>query len=168
MKMSEIGKRLSTAAAASVMFAAPMHAAMAAGGVAMGVLECSSVRGSGTNWVLHSSVAVNCKFSSPYGEERYRGETGIGFGVDLSYIQDRWMAFTVIGGASDVTAGAHALSGKYFGGKAGATVGVGGGAAVLLGGGSKNISLQPLAVEGNTGVGASGGLAYLFLEPRKY
>lgn len=165
MKMLEIGKRLSTAAAVALVFSAPAQDAMAAGGIEVGILTCRTVPGSAANWLLHSSVAVNCIFSSPQGKERYRGRTGIGLGIDLSYTPDQRMAFTVLGGASDTSPEAFALSGKYLGGKAGATVGVGGAVAVLIGGGAKNISLQPLAVEGNTGFGASGGLTYLFLEP---
>jgi len=45
--------------------------------------------------------------------------------------------------------------------------GVGVGAQVLVGGGSKNISLQPLAVETATGLGVAGGLGYLYLEAAK-
>ena len=40
-----------------------------------------------------------------------------------------------------------------------------GGAAALIGGGEKGINLQPLALEGSTGLGLSGGAAYLFLAP---
>jgi hypothetical protein len=167
MKVFEIGKRLNTAAAVALMFLAPAQDAAATGGVEVGILSCRAVPGSETNWLLHSSVAVNCVFSSSQGKERYRGRTGIGLGIDLSDIQDQRMAFTVLGGASDTRPGAFALSGNYVGGKAGATVGVGGAVSALVGGGSKSISLQPLAVEGNTGFGVSGGLAYLSLEPGK-
>ncbi|MBI2509681.1 MAG: DUF992 domain-containing protein, partial [Betaproteobacteria bacterium] len=144
MKISEIGKRLSIAVATALIFSAPAQDAMATGGIQVGILTCHAVPGSGTNWLLHSSVAVNCIFSSPQGEERYRGQTGIGLGIDLSYLQNQQMAFTVLGGASDTSPGAFALSGKYFGGKGGATVGVGGAVSVLIGGGGKNIALQPL------------------------
>lgn len=167
MKMSKIGKRLSTAAAAALIFSVTAQDAMATGGMQAGILTCRAVPGSGTNWLLHSSVALNCVFSSSQGKERYRGQTGIGLGLDLSHIQDQQMTFTVLGWASDTNPGTYALSGKYFGGKAGATVGVGAAVSVLIGGGAKNVTLQPLAVENNTGLGASGGLVYLFLEPSK-
>jgi len=39
------------------------------------------------------------------------------------------------------------------------------GAAVLVGGGDKSFSLQPLALEGSTGLGLSGGVGYLYIEP---
>lgn len=43
--------------------------------------------------------------------------------------------------------------------------GLGLGAKALLGGGAKNIGLQPLALETRTGLGASGGLSFLYIEP---
>ena len=36
---------------------------------------------------------------------------------------------------------------------------------VLVGGGKKNITLQPIALEGGSGLGAAAGAGYLFLEP---
>jgi hypothetical protein len=47
------------------------------------------------------------------------------------------------------------------------SVGVGAGAAVLVGGGFKDFSLQPVALEGNIGLGAAAGLGYLYLEPER-
>jgi len=57
------------------------------------------------------------------------------------------------------------LSGTYLGGQASATVGVGGGVAVMVGGGDQSFSLQPLALEVNSGLGAAAGIGYLSLEP---
>ncbi|MGH8590163.1 MAG: DUF992 domain-containing protein [Gammaproteobacteria bacterium] len=60
------------------------------------------------------------------------------------------------------------LSGaKYTGAKASATAGVGVGANVLIGGGQKSFTLQPLSLTGSTGVGVAGGVGYLYLEPDK-
>jgi len=156
---------LAVLASLGLSFVATPPPALAQGGVEVGILTCESVPGTRINLLIHSTVSVNCEFSNTAGKERYRGETGIGLGVDLNLRRDEKIAFTVIGGAADLRPGSHALSGRYYGVKASGTVGVGAGAAVLVGGGAKNITLQPLALETSTGLGASGGLGYLYLEP---
>ena len=72
-------------------------------------------------------------------------------------------AFAVIS-AEKINPGEHTLTGKYVGGRASASVGVGVGAAVLVGGDQDNFSLQPLAVEGNRGFGAAAGLGFFYIE----
>ncbi|MBM3565458.1 MAG: DUF992 domain-containing protein, partial [Alphaproteobacteria bacterium] len=95
------------------------------------------------------------------------GETGIALGADLNLKGIERISFAVLAATSDYTVGSYALSGRYVGAKASASAGVGAGAAVLIGGGSKNISLQPVALEGNTGLGAAAGLGYLYIERDK-
>jgi hypothetical protein len=51
------------------------------------------------------------------------------------------------------------LSGSYGGVTASATVGVGVGANVLVGGSGNSIALQPLSVEGTTGLNVAAGIA---------
>jgi Protein of unknown function (DUF992) len=55
------------------------------------------------------------------------------------------------------------LDGTYGGVTASATAGVGVGANLLIGGSDRSISLQPLSVEGNTGLNVAGGIAGLRL-----
>ena len=133
-------------------------------GIKVGILHCKQVPGKGVNLLIHSVSVIDCELVSPEGRERYRGEAGVGLGIDLDWTEDRAISYTVLAGAKDVKVGSHALVGKYYGARGSATVGVGVGAQVLVGGGSKNISLQPLAVETATGFGVAGGLGYLYLE----
>ena len=56
-----------------------------------------------------------------------------------------------------------ALAGDYAGATASATVGVGVGANVLIGGSGRTISLQPLSVEGNTGLNVAAGIGAITL-----
>ena len=51
------------------------------------------------------------------------------------------------------------LSGSYGGVTASATVGIGVGANVLVGGSGNSIALQPLSVEGTTGLNVAAGVA---------
>ena len=57
-----------------------------------------------------------------------------------------------------------ALTGGYVGGTASATVGVGVGANVLVGGGSGQVTLQPVSVEGSKGLNVAAGLAEVSLQ----
>jgi hypothetical protein len=56
-----------------------------------------------------------------------------------------------------------ALEGDYGGATAGAAVGVGVGANVLLGGLDKSIALQPLSVEGTKGLNVAAGIGAISL-----
>ena len=141
--------------------------AFAAGGMQVGVLECKVVPNSRVNLLIHSTADVECTFNNNGTVEHYVGETGIGLGLDLSFRNNEVMHFAVIAASDDVNPGGHALAGKYVGGEATATAGVGLGAKALVGGGNKNFSLQPLALETNKGLGASGGLSFLYIEAAK-
>ena len=137
---------------------------LAEGGIQVGVLQCSVVPGSRVNLLIRSTADVECTFEQNGEIEKYKGETGIALGLDLSFRSNERMAFTVIAASDDVTPGSRALSGKYVGGQVSAAAGLGLGAKALVGGGAKNIGLQPLAIETNTGLGISGGLGFLYIE----
>jgi hypothetical protein len=57
----------------------------------------------------------------------------------------------------------HSLAGTYAGGTASATVGVGAGVHALIGGFKNSFSLQPVSIEGNTGLNVAAGIAHLSL-----
>lgn len=146
---------------AGLTLAAP---ARADEGVNVGVLKCKTIPGTRVQLIIHSSVGLDCEFETPNGKERYKGESGIGLGLDISWDRVEYIAYTVLSGTKDYKMGSYSLAGKFVGAKASATAGVGAGAAVLVGGGEKNITLQPLALEGSTGAGVAAGAAYLFLK----
>ncbi|MBI2993947.1 MAG: DUF992 domain-containing protein [Gammaproteobacteria bacterium] len=156
---------IGTLAACALAFTA-LQGAFAAetAGVQLGILQCKVIPGTRVNLLVRSTADVGCTFDYGGVVEKYRGETGIALGLDLSIKNDEQMAFGVIAASSDVTPGAYSLAGKYVGGQASAAAGVGVGAKVLIGGGKNNISLQPLALETSTGIGASGGLGFLYIE----
>ncbi|MDH5750207.1 MAG: DUF992 domain-containing protein [Rhodospirillales bacterium] len=145
---------LSVAAPASVY---------AQSGVNVGVLTCKKIPG-GVNLIIHSVTNIECEFSNGNGKERYKGETGVGLGIDLEWNQSKNIAYTVISATKDIRMGSHSLAGKYAGAKASASAVVGVGAQVLVGGGNNNFTLQPLALEASTGLGAAAGIGYLYLE----
>jgi len=154
---------ISMACIASTLTVLPSYAGNSTAGTKIGILTCHSVPNSGVNLIIHSTVDITCTFDSTdsSGVEHYIGETGIAFGINASYEVEKHLLFTVF--AADTVSGNHKLAGKYGGVGASASVGVGAGAQILVGGSNSSISLQPV-LEGSTGVGASAGLTYLYLQ----
>lgn len=57
------------------------------------------------------------------------------------------------------------LSGNYAGAQGSASLGVGAGGNVLVGGSNNSIALQPLSLQGQVGVNIAAGLESLELQP---
>ncbi len=71
------------------------------------------------------------------------------------------LVWGVVAATSNI--GPGALAGDYVGPEASAKVGVGAGAAALVGGSDQTFSLQPLNVEGGAGLGFTAGVENLTL-----
>ncbi len=150
--------RLLMSAAALVALAGSAQAAPS--GVKVGTLTCNV--SSGWGFVFGSSKDLHCNFR-PNGRrgEHYTG-TISKFGVDIGYTEGGVLVWGVFAPSSDVRPGA--LQGDYAGATASATVGVGLGANVLIGGLDKSIALQPLSVEGNKGLNVAAGIGAISLK----
>jgi len=137
--------------------------AQAQSGVAVGTLTCNVASGFG--FVFGSSRAINCTFAGPGGRyEHYVGDISK-FGVDIGFTQGGILVWTAIAPTASLAPGV--LAGNYVGATASATVAVGVGANVLLGGPNNSIALQPLSVEGNRGLNVAAGVAALTLTPAR-
>lgn len=146
------------AAAAMLALAAP-SASAAGAGVHVGTLQCRVQEGWGH--VIASDRDMSCVFRPvDGGSEHYRGSLRR-YGVDLGYTSDATLIWGVIAPTSDI--GTGALAGDYGGASAQATVGVGLGANVLVGGFDRSIALQPVSVEGNTGLAVAAGVGVITL-----
>ena len=157
-----IGVALGIVALAGLVAAGPAGAGEA--GVKAGFLTCNV--SSGWGFIFGSSRDVNCTFSpsttgDPAKQERYKGKI-MKFGADIGYVHAAVMVWGVFAPAADVKPGA--LAGQYAGATASATAGVGVGANVLVGGFNNTITLQPVSVEGNTGLNVAAGIGALSLE----
>jgi hypothetical protein len=140
------------AAAASLAIATSASADPS--GVKAGVLSCDVSGGWG--FVFGSSKDMNCTFSPSAGEpERYIGTINK-YGVDIGFTKGGVMVWAVFAPGS-LTPGA--LAGNYGGVTAGAAVGVGANAHALIGGSNNSVSLQPLSIEGQTGLNLAAGVA---------
>jgi hypothetical protein len=140
-------RRLLLAAFSLLAFAAVSSPALAHSHVAVGSLECRSPGG------FSLIVAVrdyDCTFYSDWGRAyRYQGRlTSLGFqaGVTRNEVLV-WRVYAPTNRVDNKT-----LRGNYAGAHAGATIVVGLGANVLVGGSNRTISLQPVSVEAKTGL----------------
>lgn len=128
--------------------------------VQAGVLTCS-VEG-GTSFVFGSTKDMRCVFENVGGvKERYVGRIDK-FGVDIGITGKSVLVWTVFAPSDKFYGGA--LSGDYVGVSADASVGVGGGANLLVGGSNDTISLQPLSAQAQTGINAALAIASLKLK----
>lgn len=123
-------------------------------GVKIGTLTCEV--SSGWGLILGSSKNISCDYKTPAGlSEHYAGSI-TKIGADIGYTSSGRIIWSVIAPAADL--GPGALAGNYGGVTASATVGVGLGANVLVGGSNKSIALQPVSVEGSTGLNVAAGI----------
>jgi hypothetical protein len=122
-------------------------------GANVGSLTCNVAGGVG--FVFGSSKQISCLFNRTNGTaERYTGEIKK-FGVDIGFTKEAQMVWLVFAPGALAPG---SLSGDYGGATASATVGVGVGANVLVGGSNKQITLQPVSVEGSTGLNVAAGI----------
>jgi hypothetical protein len=129
-------------------------------GVKVGELTCNVA--SGWGFIFGSSKDLHCTFRpSGHPREHYTGSISK-FGVDVGYTEGGVLIWGVFAPSSDIRAGA--LEGDYAGATASATVGVGLGANVLVGGLDKSIALQPLSIEGNKGLNVAAGIGSISLK----
>ena len=124
-----------------------------------GALRCDVAGGGG--FAFGSTRNVGCEYVNVNGRrERYTGEISR-YGVDLGFTQAAVMLWAVLAPTTDLQPGV--LAGAFAGVSGGATVGIGVGANVLVGGSNRSIALQPLSIEGSTGLNIALGVAELRL-----
>ena len=152
--MKHLAPRLAAAASLG-LFAFTQPAAAKEAGVKLGVLQCNQAGGWG--FVIGSSRRVNCTFSpTPARVERYVGEINK-FGVDIGYQRSGVLIWAVLAPTNNIAPGA--LQGSYGGVTAGASVAIGVAANGLVGGLGRSFTLQPVSIEGTTGLNVAAGIA---------
>jgi hypothetical protein len=128
-------------------------------GVRVGVLTCNV--SSGYGFIFGSSRSLNCTFSAGPGHyEHYVGSINK-FGIDIGYLHGGVLVWSVV--APTARPSPCALAGNYGGAAANATIGVGLGAKVLVGGSANSFALQPVSIEGTRGLNVAAGIASLNL-----
>jgi hypothetical protein len=129
--------------------------------VQVGILECRG--GASVGFIVGSVTNLGCVLRAEgMPEDRYIA-TIRKVGLDLGITQESALAWGVYAPVSRL--GPGDLSGNYAGAQGSATLGVGVGGNVLVGGSANSIALQPLSVQGQVGVGIAAGLESLELRP---
>jgi hypothetical protein len=124
----------------------------------VGTLRCSL--SSGIGLVVGSQRNVSCIFSSDFApDEAYEGRM-TRIGLDLGITSGGRIIWTVFATTNRY---AGMLSGRYIGASAEATIAVGLGANVLIGGSRRSVALQPISVQGQTGFNIAAGVGELRL-----
>ena len=134
--------------------------ANAGAGVKVGTLTCNVAGGMG--FVFGSSKDLACSYEPTKAPAEHYEGTISKWGVDVGYTGRGKLVWAVFAPTSDVRPGA--IQGEYAGASAQANVGVGLGANVLVGGLDKSIALQPLSVEGSTGLNVAAGIGSISLK----
>jgi hypothetical protein len=125
-----------------------------------GTLNCDVSAGFG--FIIGSQREVNCLFtpSYPAPPEQYVGTiTKVGLDIGVTAAGSLVWAVHI-----STTRRRGVLAGSYAGASAEATLGVGLGANVLVGGNDRSVALQPLSVQGQAGLNVAAGVAEIALQ----
>lgn len=145
--------RISLVAAALAAVVASLSPAAAQQRVQVGTLDCHG--GQNVGFVVGSSTQLHCVFlANGRRPEPYVANVSR-IGLDIGFTEDTKLAWAVF--APTYRVGRGDLSGSYGGVGGNASVGIGGGGNVLVGGSSNTYALQPLSLQGQTGLNATGG-----------
>ena len=160
--MRRLSTVLSVASAALVATAALVHAQ--SGRTPVGVLECRG--GPKVGMVVGSVTNLGCVFRSDGRPDDLYTARITKIGVDLGITTETALSWAVF--APTARIGMGDLSGNYAGVDASAAVGVGLGGNAMLGGSANSFALQPLSVQGQTGLSVAGGVQSMELRPGRF
>ena len=154
---------LALAGATATLLAAPItaDAQQPVTRVQVGVLECRG--GASIGFIVGSVTNLGCVLRiEGVPEDRYVA-TIRKVGLDLGITQETALAWGVFAPVAQLAPGD--LTGTYAGAQGSASLGVGVGGNVLVGGSNNTIALQPLSVQGSVGINVAAGLESLELRP---
>jgi Protein of unknown function (DUF992) len=153
--------RLSTLGIATAALVASFASANAMPPVRAGILECQG--GQNVGFVVGSVTSLQCVFQGEGRRPEAYVATVRRIGVDLGFTEQTSFAWAV--NAPNGQVGRGELAGNYGGLGANASVGVGFGGNFLVGGPQNAYALQPISVQGQTGLNVAAGVAGVELQP---
>jgi uncharacterized protein DUF992 len=157
--MTSLSRLLGVATVTLSAFIAGAHAQQSR--VQVGVLECRG--GASVGFIVGSVTNLGCVLRADGRPDEPYVATIRKVGLDLGITQETALGWAVLAPVERL--GLGDLSGNYAGAQGSASVGVGLGANVLVGGSANSIALQPLSLQGSTGVNVAVGLEGLELRP---
>src|ERR1700692_544133 len=126
-----------------------------------GMLECRG--GQNVGFVVGSTASLQCVFQSEGRRPEPYLATVRRLGLDLGVTDQTRLTWA--GSAPTGRGGRGDLAGNYGGVGANASVGIGGGSNFLVGGPQNSYALQPISLQGQTGLNVAAGIASVELEP---
>lgn len=147
--------------AAAVLAASTGSSFAQSGRTQVGVLECRG--GPNIGMVVGSVTNLGCVFRSQGRPDDLYTAQITKVGLDLGITEQTVLSWAVF--SPTVQLGMGDLSGNYAGVTASAAVGVGLGGNAMIGGSQNSFALQPLSVQGQTGLSVAGGVQSLELRP---
>lgn len=125
----------------------------------IGLLSCDVSAGIGL--IIKQSQTLNCTFTSGQGAVQNYSGSITEYGIELGEVEAAEMTWTVLAATTTVEPGA--LQGDYAGVNADASLNVGAGVNLLVGGLDKSFTLQPLSVDTEKGTSLSAGVTTMSL-----
>jgi hypothetical protein len=160
--LGSVGRAVAAAAMVAASVGVAPLPASAQSHVKVGVLTCAT--GPSIGLIIASTEKAHCSFHPDVGNpEQYTGHIRK-FGIDIGITAGSVIIWAVFSPQSGYAPGS--LAGVYIGASAEATVVVGLGANVLVGGSQKQFALQPLSVQAQTGLNLAVGVTELDLTKR--
>ena len=156
MKCPDLVKTAVVAGMAGILLSSPADAKP---GVKIGSLKCNVAGGIGV--IIGSSKKLGCTLYKLNGKTEHYNGVIRKFGLDIGITGKAKMVWLVFAPAEVTHDG---LRGTYVGASADASVVVGGGANVLVGGFNKSVTLQPVSLQVQTGVNVAAGVTTLELQ----
>jgi hypothetical protein len=148
-------RKFANVAVVGALAAIVAGAAAAQERVQVGQLTCDISGGIGL--IFGSQRTLNCTFTPSFpGPVEFYAGTLTKLGIDIGVTTGGAMVWLVYAPTSRP---AGALSGSYGGATAEATVVAGVGANVLIGGSRRTIELQPVSLQGQSGLNVAAGVA---------
>lgn len=127
----------------------------------VGVLECRG--GASVGFIVGSVTHLGCVLRADGSPDDRYVATIRKVGLDIGITQETALAWGVFAPVDRL--GPGDLSGNYVGAQGSASIGVGLGGNVLVGGSNNSIALQPLSLQGQVGLNIAAGLESLELRP---
>lgn len=150
-------KTLLIAASAAISVLSFSGAVAQERGVELGLLDCVVEGGAG--FIVGSTKDVKCTYTpadKTFAPESYFGVINK-FGLDVGVTGNTFIQWLVLAPTANVYA-PGALAGDYVGASAEATVAIGAGANLLVGGSDQTFTLQPLSIQEQTGLNLAVGV----------
>ena len=129
--------------------------------VQVGILECRG--GASVGFIVGSVTNLGCVLRAGNRPDDFYVATIRKVGLDIGVTQESVLAWGVFAPVAQL--GPGDLAGNYAGAQGSATLGIGVGGNVLVGGSNNSIALQPLSVQGQTGLNVAAGIADIQLQP---